>query len=488
VPEFAVKAIFGAMDKFSTILGNMGVKMGKFGTMASGAFEKAEHSASIFKSVFGGVLAERAFEKLAEGAKELVKSVPEFADRAEAIGLTASKLGIGADALQRLTYAAKIAQIPAETLQSSIEKLNNNIAQFRVGTGAMKTTLVSLNPHLAAQMLYVRDTRQAFLLMADTLSKTKNAQDRAAIAQAVFGKAGQEMLPMLTGGRKELEKLINQASIYSTVLDDKTIRASTDFSDNMTRLKGTVQSVKDQVLGFVVKALSPYLEKVLAWVAANKALIATKIETFITRFANALHDAKPVILFLWNAAGWLIRNWPLLLLAYVGWTAAQIALNFALDANPIGAIVIAIEAMVAAVIIVIHYWKQITGALEAAWNWFDKLYNKSLLLRNAIFFLASPVWLVVEAIRTLVDLLSGKGLKSFENFIPPWLKGATDRFGLTQRGGGAIGGQSPNAGRPNVNVNVPVNVNNSRAPGVSSTVAVAPAFTGYQGVQYAGAR
>ena len=82
---------------------------------------------------------------------------------------------------------------------------------------------------------------------------------------------------------------------------------------------------------------------------------------------------------------------------------------------------------------VIHYWKEITGALNAAWNWFDRLYNKSLLLRNAIFFLASPIWLVVEAVRTLIDLLSGRGWVSFQNFIPPWLKGATDKLGITNQ-------------------------------------------------------
>jgi hypothetical protein len=241
-------------------------------------------------------------------------------------------------------------------------------------------------------------------------------------------------------------------------------------------------------MGFILKAVTPYLEKAIIWVQANKEIIATKIEDFITRFARALSDAKPVLLFLWDAAGWLIKNWPLLLLVYVGWTAAQIALNVALDSNPVGAVIIAIEAMIAAVVIVIHYWKEITGALHDAWDWFDRLYNKSVLLRTAIYLIAGPVWLVVEAVRTLVDLLSGRGLKSFENFIPPWLKGATDKLGITSQNpnqGYWNNGAAPSKGQSAMQFINQVNVDNTRAPGVKSDVHVSQPAMGNGGPQYA---
>ena len=173
---------------------------------------------------------------------------------------------------------------------------------------------------------------------------------------------------------------------------------------------------------------------------------------------------------------------------YVGWTAAQIALNVALDSNPIGAVIIAIEALIAAVIIVIHYWHEITTAVQSAYNWFNNLYNKSLLLRTALYFLASPIWLVVAAVRTLVDLLEGRGLKSFQNFIPPWLKGATDAMGLTRNGGGEWDdsmGPKAQARGTNINLINRVNVDNSRAPGTNSSVRIPPPLTGAEGMQYA---
>jgi len=485
MPDFAVRSVLSAVDKFSTILSHMGMNMGKFGAASEGAWGKAEKGAASFKAVFGGVLAERLFEKAAEGVKKLVEAVPEFAARGQEIGRTASIIGVSADAWQRFSYAAKLTDTNVEGLQTGLQRLNRNMADLSVGKGTLMDLVRFGPPGLARQIRSTHDASEAFLILADSISKTRDPQVRARIAVAAFGKAGQDLLPMLALGREGVTKLMKAAA---DVIPDSTIQAAHKFDDSLKVLREHVNGVRDSVLGFVMKAAQPYIEKALAWVAANKEIIAQRVENAIMNIASAIQAAKPFLLFLWNAAGWLIKNWPLLSLVYVYWTAAQIALNVALDSNPIGAVIIAIEALAAAVLIIIHYWHDITDALNAAWNWFDRLYNKSLALRTAIFFLASPIWLVVEAVRTLVDLLSGRGLKSFENFIPPWLKGATDKLGLTQQNanqGYWNNAEAPNKGAPSMRVVNNINVDNSRAPGTTSNVRVAPSLSGAQGMQYA---
>lgn len=54
-------------------------------------------------------------------------------------------------------------------------------------------------------------------------------------------------------------------------------------------------------------------------------------------------------------------------------TAAQFGLDVAMAANPIGAVVLALEALVAGVVLAIVYWRQITGAVVAAYNGFAPL-------------------------------------------------------------------------------------------------------------------
>lgn len=55
------------------------------------------------------------------------------------------------------------------------------------------------------------------------------------------------------------------------------------------------------------------------------------------------------------------------------WTAAVNFLNAAFIASPIGWIVLAIGALIAAVVLCIKYWDEITAALARAWEWVKKL-------------------------------------------------------------------------------------------------------------------
>jgi phage-related protein len=54
--------------------------------------------------------------------------------------------------------------------------------------------------------------------------------------------------------------------------------------------------------------------------------------------------------------------------AIVAWTAVQWLLNIAMDANPIGLIVLAIAALIAIAAVVIAYWEPISGFFVDLWN------------------------------------------------------------------------------------------------------------------------
>lgn len=54
--------------------------------------------------------------------------------------------------------------------------------------------------------------------------------------------------------------------------------------------------------------------------------------------------------------------------AIVAWTAVQWLLNIAMDANPIGLIILAIAALIAIAAVVIAYWEPISGFFADLWN------------------------------------------------------------------------------------------------------------------------
>jgi phage-related protein len=489
MPDFAVKAIFGAMDKFSTVLGHMGVNMGKFGERAHGAFALAEKGASIFKSVLGANLLTGAIQRVGHEIAQLPKVLEDFAERGEQIGRVSSIIGTTADNWQRLAYAAKLTDTPVESLQGAMQKLNRNMADLTVGKGTLMD-LMKYGPRgLATSIRGTHDTTEALMLLSDAMVKTRDPQVRARMAVAAFGKAGQEMIPFLLRGREGIHELMKEASLYGSVLDDKTIAASEKMAESMKRFKGMVGSVRDQVLSFVVKAMQPYLEKAMVWLAANKEIIATKIDGFIKGAAEAFRQMAPILGMIIKGAGWLIKNWPLLAYVYLAWQVAALALDAALDANPIGLITIGIEAMILAVITVIHYWKEITGTLQSAWNWFNRLLGNPWI-KIGLSIIAEPLLVIAAVIQTIVDLIQGKGISAFKNLIkaagPLGLFADMLGFGKSGANAGNIaGGEAPNKGQSAMQFINQVNVDNSKAPGVTSAVRTSQPAAGNGGMQYA---
>ena len=78
------------------------------------------------------------------------------------------------------------------------------------------------------------------------------------------------------------------------------------------------------------------------------------------------------------------------------WTAAQWLLNFALSANPIGLVILAIAALIVIIILLVTHWHQVIAVLNLVWNWMLNVINSHDWLKNAILTLIGPILLVIQ--------------------------------------------------------------------------------------------
>jgi hypothetical protein len=393
--KFTLATIFEAVDKLS----------GPVKTMEKNVSHMSEHAKNAMaglKTIVAGAIA-------AFGAGEIIHQITEFAEKGDEISRTSRSLGMSAEALQKLRYAAKMADIPAETLTGALRKMSVNLGQLATRQGSLYTHLSRTNPALARQLYNTKDNNKAFLLLMDAINHTSNAQERAALTVAAFGKSGQDMLPLIMKGSGAIAAMGDEAKRLGLVMSDDAAKAGEKFHESLKRITVVGQGLLYNVLGKILEKMAPLLERFADWATKNDNLVRL----------------MPKVLF---AVGALI--------IMMG------ALDAVMDANPIGAVVVALEALALAAIFVVVHWNQIVTALRNAWNWFNKLFNNPWI-RIALNFIAQPLLVIVGAIQTLVDLLSGKGWSSFTNMLGPW-KALTDAVGLTHAGGQwAGGGASP---------------------------------------------
>jgi phage-related protein len=116
-------------------------------------------------------------------------------------------------------------------------------------------------------------------------------------------------------------------------------------------------------------------------------------------FADVLGAITPLIGPLGDFLGWVTSIEglvPALVIALAAWTVAQWALNAALTANPIGVVIMAIAALVAAIVLLVANWDSVVASLKYSW---DMVVEGFMMAFNAIadFFMEWWPWIFAIA-------------------------------------------------------------------------------------------
>jgi len=365
----------------------------------------------------------------------IARKLNEFANTGDEIAKTARMLGLSAEALQELRFAADREGVSAEDLNTGFRMMNKNLGEMQAGYGTLLLALKRTDPALARQLKTARNAEDAFLMLTEAIGKETDTSRRAALAQAAFGRSGQQLIKLAAAGADGIEALRKEARRLGLVIDNEAAAASERFQDSLTDLKAAGRGVMNVVLAPMIKNLVPLVKRITEWVVANRKLIGQRVQGAFRAIGEAIKFIMPYARSFFEILGWLrdrgILKW--VIGGIIALTAAQWALNVALNATPIGAVIMALVALVGIVIIVRRHWAQITEFLRYSWNKVNEIFEKPGV-QIALMMIAQPLLLILNTIRTIIDLLSGRGWKSFANMAGPW-KTLTDKLGVTKAWG-----------------------------------------------------
>lgn len=363
-----------------------------------------------------GVISGIAGKKILDLSNNVAKAGDEAAKNSR-------RIGFSAEALQELQFAADRSGISAQESLKSFEKLSKNIGDLVANTGSLYTILNKTNPQLLRQLKNAKSNEEAFNLITDAISKLPTDMQKASLAQAAFGRSGQKMLTLIEGGTKGVEALREEARKYGGVISNEAAKASEDFIDAQTNMKFALKGLTNQIGIALMPKIKELSERLTKWIGENKELIKAKVAAFVDKIGKAVD-------FLIRNAGTLITVIKILIGVFAGLkilttimravTAATWLFNSALWANPITWIVIAIIALIAAIALLIYYWKDIVNWIKTSDNWFAKL------IRAAIF----PLIIAFKTLGAIFDWISEKisqlieWVKTSDNWFAKFLRGA----------------------------------------------------------------
>src|SRR6185436_14178188 len=152
-------------------------------------------------------------------------------DQMDALNKEIQKVGIEAEAFQKLQYAADLADVSTEQLTKSLTKLSVNLQE--VDEGASKSAK-------ALRSMGVKGTdspEQALMKIADAFQKMPDGARKTALAVEALGKGAEQLIPLLNQGSKGLREMGKEAEELGIIMSGRTLAAAEEFNDTISKIQ-----------------------------------------------------------------------------------------------------------------------------------------------------------------------------------------------------------------------------------------------------------
>lgn len=291
----------------------------------TGAFANAD---SLIGKIKAGLAAFATFE-VGKGLFEMVEGVGEAAVQT---GRLAQKLGITTASVQELGYAASVSGASTEDMQVSLQHLARGLDEAKTkGSGPAADAFRRLGISMQDPAVKAGDLSGITQELADKFAKMPDGATKTALAMDLFGRSGTSLIPTLDRGGAAIKALGDEFKDTGAEIDDNTIKSFEELEGTQKRLSATWDGFKTQIAVALLPVIQDIATGLLEWFKENKALIASRIKSFVSGLTTVIRVMASVI-------GWAVDHWKILA-AILGGGAIVSA---------IGAIATAIEGFAAA--------------------------------------------------------------------------------------------------------------------------------------------
>jgi hypothetical protein len=232
---------------------------------------------------------------------------------------------------------------------AAIAKLTSQIEKARASGAKTRKTMNELG--ISQADLAKGDTASVLAKIADRFAKIENPAKRVALAQQLFGRSGQALVPILQKGAAGVQELLDKQKSYGNYLEGKNIDDTKALIEQQRELKTAMEGVRVQV-GL---ALLPVM------VQAGQVIVS------VTRFLRPLTKNALLfkILLVALAAAFVVYKVSMLA-ATVAQTLFNVQLGF--TAVVIGIVVIAFVALAIGLVVLYRRSETFRNAVDALWR------------------------------------------------------------------------------------------------------------------------
>lgn len=247
------------------------MEVGESAHKAGGEVERMEH---LVEGAFVWEVAREGLHELFEAMKEAIAGSVEYG---EALSHMHEATGISTENLSVLRFASERTGVSFEALSKGFKKLSTEIWEFNHGELEAKQAFGTLGisaKDLAATGGGLYDVMK---LVADRFRSMPDGAMKSAAATELFGRAGQDLIPVLNEGAAGVEEFRTEAESLGIVIDSQTAAKMELLESKGADVKGAFRGMSLELTEYLSPALIDAANDMTEFI---KALDVSKLDAF----------------------------------------------------------------------------------------------------------------------------------------------------------------------------------------------------------------
>jgi len=187
-------------------------------------------------------------------------------ERLSAIGDVADRLGLTAEQLQELRFAAEQNNVAAEQLDTAFQRFTRRLGEAQQGAGVLKQTLEDLGVSVRNADGSTRSAVEVYRDFADAVAAVQDPQKQLAISVAAFDVEGARLVRLLRQGAEGFDDLARAGRESGAVLSNDLVAAGLAAGDEINALQQSSQAALTE-LGAL------FIDQAVNWQAAKTTVV-----------------------------------------------------------------------------------------------------------------------------------------------------------------------------------------------------------------------
>ena len=244
----------------------------------------------------------------AVGTKALIQNAGEVAAYGDNIDKMSQKLGISAEAYQEWDAVLQHSGTSIDSMGVGMKTLASQAAK-----GSEAFTALGISQEKAASM-----SRED--LFAETITALQNVQDenqRAQLAQELFGRSAMELGPLLNTSAEETEAMRQKVHDLGGVMSNEAVKAAASYQDSLQDMQTAFSGLKRGMMSELLPSITTVMDGLTDLFSGGG---GEKLSEGLNQFVDKIADVAPKLLqvgsqIVMKLADAVVKNLPKLIKA-----------------------------------------------------------------------------------------------------------------------------------------------------------------------------